>query len=289
MKLEELMEICRQGEENSRQIADSFIKKVEANQYPVIEMREKLARKIVDERQNETADDDSVLKESDFDYDEMLGDEFVIKLTKFGWAVEYIHVQLSEENGRQTISELTVMGNHLPCELEPDDDNMRYLLSIKPSVDTRDYSNVDLQVMNAQIAACNIHGYEVPKEDMDQYLDCATLYFIDTVLILSYFSEKCRNQKKLVANNASCQKNTTQMKSNGISSNATNSNVVKIEDFTIVYPNDGKGERAFTRHTDSWLVRGHLRHYKSGKVVSIKPYVKGDRSVPVRNKIYRVV
>lgn len=27
----------------------------------------------------------------------------------------------------------------------------------------------------------------------------------------------------------------------------------------------------------SWTVRGHLRHYKSGKVVYIKPYIKGDK------------
>lgn len=33
--------------------------------------------------------------------------------------------------------------------------------------------------------------------------------------------------------------------------------------------------RQFERHTDSWVVSGHPRHYKSGKVIYIQPYVKG--------------
>lgn len=33
--------------------------------------------------------------------------------------------------------------------------------------------------------------------------------------------------------------------------------------------------KQFTRHCEAWSVRGHYRHYKSGKVVYIKPYTKG--------------
>jgi hypothetical protein len=37
----------------------------------------------------------------------------------------------------------------------------------------------------------------------------------------------------------------------------------------------GSSGREFTRHTESWTVRGHLRKLPNGKVVYIKPYVKG--------------
>lgn len=32
------------------------------------------------------------------------------------------------------------------------------------------------------------------------------------------------------------------------------------------------------RHTEAWRVRGHYRRYKSGKVVWVRPYIKGDKS-----------
>lgn len=33
--------------------------------------------------------------------------------------------------------------------------------------------------------------------------------------------------------------------------------------------------KEFTRHCEAWNVRGHYRHYKSGKVSFVKPYTKG--------------
>lgn len=37
--------------------------------------------------------------------------------------------------------------------------------------------------------------------------------------------------------------------------------------------------RTYTRKTESWWVKGHKRRYKSGKVVWIEPYIKGDGEV----------
>ena len=34
-------------------------------------------------------------------------------------------------------------------------------------------------------------------------------------------------------------------------------------------------EKKYERHAEAWEVRGHLRRYKSGRVVYIKPYIKG--------------
>ena len=36
--------------------------------------------------------------------------------------------------------------------------------------------------------------------------------------------------------------------------------------------------RKYERHTDGWGVRGHYRHYKSGKTVWVRPYTKGELS-----------
>lgn len=35
-------------------------------------------------------------------------------------------------------------------------------------------------------------------------------------------------------------------------------------------------KRRYERHTDSWGVRGHYRTYKSGRVVWVRPYTKGN-------------
>jgi hypothetical protein len=34
--------------------------------------------------------------------------------------------------------------------------------------------------------------------------------------------------------------------------------------------------KTYERHTEAWTVSGHPRHYKNGKVIYIKPYVKGN-------------
>lgn len=39
--------------------------------------------------------------------------------------------------------------------------------------------------------------------------------------------------------------------------------------------NQRKNSRNNERHTESWSVRGHERHYSDGKVVYVNPYMKG--------------
>lgn len=52
--------------------------------------------------------------------------------------------------------------------------------------------------------------------------------------------------------------------------------------------NVNKGTKPYERHIDSWEVRGHYRHYKSGKIVFIKSYVKGNKEVKPLDKEYEV-
>lgn len=46
--------------------------------------------------------------------------------------------------------------------------------------------------------------------------------------------------------------------------------------------NDSESVRDYVRHTESWEVRGHYRHYKTGKTVYIEPYIKGKGTLSDR-------
>lgn len=49
----------------------------------------------------------------------------------------------------------------------------------------------------------------------------------------------------------------------------------------------GEPNRKNERHVLAWNVRGHWRHYKSGKKVWIKPYPKGNKE-DIESKIYKL-
>jgi len=53
-------------------------------------------------------------------------------------------------------------------------------------------------------------------------------------------------------------------------------------------PREPEEKRAMERHVDSWHVRGHWRHLKSGKKVWVKAHVKGNRDAEPDIKPYRI-
>lgn len=50
--------------------------------------------------------------------------------------------------------------------------------------------------------------------------------------------------------------------------------------------NTSTDKRTYERHTESWTVRGHYRHYKSGKVVWIEPSTRGTGKP--QGKVYNI-
>ena len=67
----------------------------------------------------------------------------------------------------------------------------------------------------------------------------------------------------------------------------TTSRVVKLTgDITYSIVADTSLPRQFTRHCEAWEVRGHYRHYRSGKVVFVRPHVRGAGAV--KDKQYSV-
>lgn len=68
---------------------------------------------------------------------------------------------------------------------------------------------------------------------------------------------------------------------------AISSNPIRLTGgITYQYVNQYSDKRNYERHTDSWDVRGHYRHYKNGNVVFIKPFKKGDKKQ--NDKLYDV-
>jgi len=51
--------------------------------------------------------------------------------------------------------------------------------------------------------------------------------------------------------------------------------IIKVNTVKYTFDLTKEDKREYTRKTESWLVRGHYRHYKNGKKVWIKPTVKG--------------
>lgn len=47
-------------------------------------------------------------------------------------------------------------------------------------------------------------------------------------------------------------------------------------------------KRTYTRRTETWQVRGYERHYKSGKVTYVKPFIKGNKNGKIENKVYKI-
>ena len=85
--------------------------------------------------------------------------------------------------------------------------------------------------------------------------------------------------------------------------NANNTNIIKqnkrsiinlnlSEKVQIQYIGDRKHltglKKKYTRHVGSWNVRGYVRHYKNGKVVMVKPHVRGKKKDEVQGKIYKI-
>ena len=56
---------------------------------------------------------------------------------------------------------------------------------------------------------------------------------------------------------------------------------VQLEVAPFCVNKEGAEEKTMKRHTNVWMVSGHLRHYKSGKVIHISPFPKG----PERDKM----
>lgn len=100
---------------------------------------------------------------------------------------------------------------------------------------------------------------------------------------VSFLRVFCFIQKRML-DEKSLIKKVKKVDGQGLSKNNPNvkhlTNPVRVIDIQYRYVYEPhESERCYTRHTDSWGVRGHYRHYKNGKVVFVSPHTRGKGSV----------
>ena len=93
-----------------------------------------------------------------------------------------------------------------------------------------------------------------------------------------YLVESSLNRKKEVIKKEK-PKETVRKATKG---NNNNSGIVYVNN--KIYKYEERGKRHNQRHTESWSVRGHWRHYKNGKTIFIEAFNKGKKNS--NNKTY---
>lgn len=134
------------------------------------------------------------------------------------------------------------------------------------------------------------HQELVPEKEVGM-LGEAVCFIIYTLLEINKKLAH-RNYTKSFVKNSNTPK-TSSSKSKANTTSSTRKTIYKLDDLlnTKIYINnkdDFRLPRKYERHTDSWNVLGYYRHYKSGKVVFVKPHVRGDRSKKPSGKIIKL-
>lgn len=101
-------------------------------------------------------------------------------------------------------------------------------------------------------------------------------YAYKSILVLDQIQRKAiKSKKKIIKVQSDIERKFKN--SNG---NCVKSSVIRLSDgIEYQYFHEYKDIRPYNRHTEAWEVKGHYRHYKSGKVVFVKPYKKGKGTV----------
>lgn len=107
--------------------------------------------------------------------------------------------------------------------------------------------------------------------------------FIRVMAFINYLSE--HPELKEMENKADVGKSRKK-----ISADKQPASVISLNGIRVISSNEKltRKLRSKTRQrlTEAWCVRGHCRHYKTGKTVYIKPYMKGSgKTIPKEYKL----
>lgn len=106
--------------------------------------------------------------------------------------------------------------------------------------------------------------------------------------VLTYIMKKTRERSIEMIESETKVKNETKVKKYSSTDKKDVEHVYSLTDCIRKYARKIKG----TKHNitcEHWEVRGHYRHYKSGKVVFIKPFDKGrNKDAKVNKKVYTI-
>lgn len=118
------------------------------------------------------------------------------------------------------------------------------------------------------------------KNDAVEYADA-------TLSHLCYANYLAHTQREVIIENTIMERKTLHGKKKAKKKVKTIRKIKLTNEVRRVYAHKSDGEkRTYERHTESWTVRGHYRHYKSGKVVWIPASTRG--SGKVQNKVYTI-
>ena len=120
---------------------------------------------------------------------------------------------------------------------------------------------------------------EIQKQD---------ILFRDEMKFITKFKQYIMNKSY---ERKTIQKNVVKLKTNKTTRKVTSvkkNNVQYLLNDIVEYVSHNSGIHNIT--CECWVVRGHFRHYKSGRIVFIKPYEKGKKrnSIKPADKIYKL-
>lgn len=127
---------------------------------------------------------------------------------------------------------------------------------------------------------------EYTKKKFDAYDTNQTMfgYACKFLVILDYIQIKSLKQKKKIIK---IQSNAERHFKEHTEMNIQSRPIHITDGIYYQYVNEYNDKRPYNRHIEAWEVRGHYRHYKSGKVVYIQPFQKGSGTV--NDKRYEIL
>lgn len=149
-----------------------------------------------------------------------------------------------------------------------------------------DYSNCDGNIEHVYkngISNFNI-GFMGSKTNGIGRIEMKSNLFGFYTMVMLYINSNIANAKRIEKEVAVTTNKSSKSKSKS-TTNSNKRNEIFINDIVIRTYKDKlvTQKREINRHAESWNVRGHERHYKSGKIVYVKPHKKGEGKLKTKD------
>lgn len=133
-------------------------------------------------------------------------------------------------------------------------------------------------------------------KDRIKQIQRIALFWLNVIMRMQWYTAKSANRqivKKIADENEGVKKMESDARKNHRPYKYRSRPVIlngKVNVSVRTDPGREHESRTFTRHTETWMVRGHWRHYKSGKVIFIKSFTKGTgKTSQKEDKKYKIV
>jgi hypothetical protein len=117
--------------------------------------------------------------------------------------------------------------------------------------------------------------------------DLARLYALFIIGFENYVMDKAKERKITRVKSDEVKKHSDKPSRETLSTSRSQTLNLSLED-VVKYVSEYDTTRQYTKHVESFNVRGHYRRYKNGKVVFVKGFVKGDKNKPPKTRNYEM-